>query len=86
MGMITKVRTVERSREGCEYMWMCACVCMLGGEGEVAKEDERFFRHLGVVSCSMSLWKFDLEQDKSGFRIRSQGKSQNLGSIYLEEG
>lgn len=55
MGMITKVRTVERSREGCEYMWMCACVCMLGGEGEVAKEDERFFRYLGIVSCSMSL-------------------------------
>lgn len=79
MGMITKVRTVERSREGCEYMWMCACVCMLGGEGEVAKEDERFFRYLGIVSCSMSLWKFDLEQARSGIQDQKSGQISEPG-------
>lgn len=67
----------------CGCVHMCACL-------EVREKLPRKMRDSldtwVVVSCSMSLWKFDLEQEKSGFRIRNQGKSQNLGSIYLEEG
>lgn len=60
-------------------MWMRACVCMLGGEGEVAKEYEPFFRYLGIVSCSMSLWKFDLEEAMSGIQDQKSGQISEPG-------